>query len=68
MKQLLVITACMALFVGCNFNESKEARIQKLETQIEQTTNKLQELENRIQTLDSDGNRQSSELENSQVH
>lgn len=55
MKQLLITTALLILCVGCNVNESKEGRIQKLEAQSQQTTTKLQELEQRIQTLESSG-------------
>ena len=53
MKQLFVITAFLVLFVGCNVNENKEARIRKLETQIKHTTTRLEEFESRIQTLES---------------
>ena len=53
MKQLLITTALLISIAGCNINESKEARIQKLETNSEQTASKLQELEQRVQALES---------------
>ena len=51
MKQTLVVTAIVILFVGCN--ESKEGRIRNLESQIEQTNDQLQEFESRIEALES---------------
>ena len=43
----------MASFLSsCNINPNKEARIQKLETEIQLVTAKTNELENRVQTLE----------------
>ena len=49
----LILTATLSLFLlGCNMNPSKEARLQKLEAEIEQSMDNVNELENRIQTLE----------------
>ena len=58
MKHLPVVTAFLILFVGCNMNENKEARIQKLEKLNEQTTTRLELLENRMQALESNTNKE----------
>ena len=53
MKRVLIITALLLMVSGCNYNESKEARIQNLESQNERTATKLKQLEDRIQSLES---------------
>lgn len=52
MNKILLIAAFSLFFIGCNMNPSKEARIQKLETEVQQSTEKIKTLENRIQTLE----------------
>ncbi|MEM1328918.1 MAG: hypothetical protein AAGI23_23370 [Bacteroidota bacterium] len=52
MKKVLGIIAMSVLFVGCNMNPSKEARIQKLETEVQQSMEKINQLEERIETLE----------------
>ena len=52
MKKTLLIITLVGLFIGCNINPNKEARIQKLETEIQLVTDKVKELENKIQTLE----------------
>jgi cell division protein FtsB len=52
MKQFFVVTTFLILFVGCNVSENKEARIKKLEMQIEKTVNRIQDFEDRIETLE----------------
>lgn len=51
MKNLLLIAACSLFLFGCNMNPSKEARIQKLETELEQTMSKIDGLEEKVQEL-----------------
>lgn len=51
MKKVFLCIACSVFLLGCNMNPSKEARIQKLETEIEQTLDRVSELESSIQTL-----------------
>lgn len=57
MKKILLIAALSLFLVGCNMNPNKEARIQKLETEFQQTTAKIIELESKVQSLE-DGNEQ----------
>lgn len=52
MKKGLVIVVISLLFIGCNMNPSKEARIQKLETEILQAIEKINQLENRVESLE----------------
>jgi len=52
MKSIFLIVILSMLFVGCNMNPSKEARIQELESEMQQTTDKISELEIRIQLLE----------------
>lgn len=52
MKKGLVIVVISLLFIGCNMNPSKEARIQKLETEMLQSIEKINQLENRVQSLE----------------
>lgn len=51
MKKIFLITAFSLLFFGCNINPNKEARIQKLETELEQTIATLNKLEKNVQVL-----------------
>lgn len=49
-----VLIATLAVFLtGCNMNPSKEARIQKLETEIQQSQEKIEGLEIRVGALES---------------
>ena len=52
MKKILLIASCSLFLFGCNINPSKEARIQKLETEIQQTMDKVSNLENKVQLLE----------------
>jgi len=52
MKKVLLIITIAGFFIGCKMNPSKEARIQKLETEIQMTIHKVNELESRVQTLE----------------
>ena len=52
-KKLVFITTLSVFLSGCNMNPSKEARIQKLETEIRQSLDKIDALETRVQTLES---------------
>ena len=52
MKKAFGILALSVFFMGCNINPSKEARIQKLETEIQQSIEKINQLEKRIETLE----------------
>ena len=53
MKRILGIIAISILFFGCNMNPNKEARIQKLETEIQQSMDRINQLEKRVATLES---------------
>jgi predicted nucleic acid-binding Zn-ribbon protein len=52
MKKVLLIAFCSLFFLGCNMNPSKEARLQQLEMEIQQTMDKINSLEGRVQTLE----------------
>jgi len=52
MKKGLVIVVVSILFIGCNMNPSKEARIQKLETEMLQSIEKINQLENKVKSLE----------------
>ena len=52
MKKSLVIITLSLFFIGCHMNPNKEARIQKLETEIQQFVKKINQLERRIETLE----------------
>lgn len=52
MKKGLVILVVSILFIGCNMNPSKEARIQKLETEMLQSIEKINQLENKVKSLE----------------
>ena len=51
-NKILLIAVFFMFFMGCNMNPSKEARIQKLETEIQRSTDKIEMLESRIQVLE----------------
>ena len=52
MKKTLLIITFASFLISCNINPNKEARIQKLEAEIQLVTDKVNELENKIQTLE----------------
>jgi len=52
-RKTLFLCALFIFNAGCNVNESKEARIQKLESLHAQTKETIAELEARIVTLES---------------
>lgn len=52
MKKVFAISVTMLLLLGCAMNPSKEARIQKLETELVQSIDKINELEKRIISLE----------------
>jgi PBP1b-binding outer membrane lipoprotein LpoB len=52
MKKVTVIIAISVFFIGCNMNPSKEARIQKLETEIQQSMEKINQFKERIEILE----------------
>ena len=52
MKKTILILIIITLFVGCNINPSKEARIQKLESEMQIMMDKVNELENKVETLE----------------
>lgn len=53
MKKIFLVAICSLFFFGCNMNPNKEARIQKLETEMKQTIDKISKLESRVQVLES---------------
>jgi len=52
MKKIFLLLGCALFLFSCNMNPSKEARIQKLETEVQQTTDKISKLENRLEMLE----------------
>ena len=52
MKKVFAISVTMLLLLGCAMNPSKEARIQKLETELTQSIDKINELEKRVILLE----------------
>jgi len=52
MKKILLIASCSLFLLGCNINPNKEARIQKLETEIKLSMEKTNILESRVQVLE----------------
>ena len=54
MKKILFVFVTSLFLFGCNMNPNKEARIQKLETELQQTLNKINQLESRVQTLEAE--------------
>ncbi|MEB8330693.1 hypothetical protein OO009_15150 [Flavobacteriaceae bacterium KMM 6897] len=53
MKKIFLISFLSLSLFGCNMNPNKEARIQQLESKIEQKSDELDKLEIRVQTLES---------------
>ena len=67
MKHILVIIALSIFLFGCNMNPSKEARIQKLETETLQSVEKIKQLENKVEALENSNEQlktRVSEIEN----
>jgi len=52
MKKVFGIIAISFLCFGCNMNPNKEERIQKLETEIQQTMEKINLIEKRVESLE----------------
>lgn len=52
-KKTVLIAILSVFLYGCNMNPSKEARIQKLETEIQQSQEKIEGLEIRVGALES---------------
>lgn len=52
MKKILICTLLMTFLLGCNVNPSKEARIKKLESEMQQSMEKIDFLETKIQQLE----------------
>ncbi len=52
MKKVILMIVCLFFLLSCNINPNKEERIQKLETTIQEVTDKVSELENKIETLE----------------
>ncbi len=52
MKKTLLIITFVSLLISCNINPNKEARITKLETEIQMATDKINELDDKIQSIE----------------
>jgi peptidoglycan hydrolase CwlO-like protein len=52
MKKICVIASLSLFLFACNINPNKEARIQQLETEIQQTKNKINRLESSVLALE----------------
>lgn len=68
MKKAFIISATALLFIGCNMNPSKGARIQKLETEMMQSAEKINELEKRIIELEEVNSRLQTRLSDLEKH
>ncbi len=53
MKNIFLLAFLSLIIFGCNMNPSKEARINQIESEMEQTIEKIGNLESRVQTLES---------------
>lgn len=53
MKKLILLSSLSLFIFGCNMNPNKEARIQDLESEIQQIMDKAADLEGRVQMLES---------------
>lgn len=51
MKKVFFIATFSLYLFGCNMNPSKEARIQKLEMEVQQSIDKINKLESSVQAL-----------------
>ncbi len=49
MKKIVLCLGCSLLFVACNMNPNKEERIQKLETELQNSSDKINALEKKIE-------------------
>ena len=54
MKKTLLIITFAGFLISCNINPNKEARIQKLETEIQLATDKINDLDNKVESLEVD--------------
>lgn len=52
MKKIFIMASLSLFLFGCNMNPNKEARIQQLETEKQQTIEKINKLESSIQALE----------------
>lgn len=52
MKKTILIITFASLLISCNINPNKEARIQKLETEIQMATVKINDLDKRVESLE----------------
>lgn len=52
MKKAALLTILSLFLLGCNMNPSKEARLQKLEAEIQQSMEKINTLEASVQALE----------------
>lgn len=53
MKNILIFATYIILATGCNMNPNKEARIQQLESEMQQALEKIDKLEIKYQAIDS---------------
>lgn len=54
MKNVLALVIFASFLVSCNVNPSKEARIQKLESEISTVTSQIKKIENRVKLLETE--------------
>lgn len=52
MKKAQVTLILSILLFGCNMKPNKEARIQKLETEIQKSTERINQLEKKVEILE----------------
>ena len=63
MKKAFVILTLSILLFGCNMNPNKEARIQKLETELQLSIEKINQLEEKVTTLEKNNEILKSKIE-----
>lgn len=51
MKKAALLTILALFLLGCNMNPSKEARLQRLEAEMQQSMAKIETLETSVQAL-----------------
>lgn len=62
MKKLFLLLFLAFTLFGCKMNPNKEARIQQLESDIEQALEKMNTLDSRVQTLETANKQLESKL------
>ena len=68
MKKALGIFTLSILLFGCTMNPSKEARIQKLETEMQNSLEQIEQLEKRVEILEQSNAVLTSKIEQMEIN